>query len=632
MTFSPNVGDTLKLANGATYRFAEHPAARGFVHSQDGRRAMVYRLTVASTTSDKIEQVALKVYKSQFKEVNPSFVVDRFRTLSTLPGMHACDQHVISERNCPDVVREFSELANAVQMPWVVGVTWQELLMQNKKVSAEFALALATNLVKTLASLEQAGIAHCDLSGANVLVDVNDARVALVDFDDMFAADLKRPAMVPAGSDGYAHFTVKDGYWAQNADRFSGAIMLAEMLTLCSPVVRTHLKIGADTLFTTSELHTDSEAFRLVKGELTSFWGEPIAQLFSSAWASQSLANCPTFSVWNIAISEHTQPSIDPIATQFLSVGMHARDEGRLVDAVSCFEQAFMRSPVHVKAELSKTLSLLETAYQNVGDQANAARCRVKRLALSEVTGSGSKELENLKNAQAIAAGNVLNVPIAENAFAQSATEAPHSTTAPQQMRFSNARDYRKDGIRLLLGIGLAASLLTLVVATIADGSLKNAYVDLSKTYGQPFVEGLGSAGLGLLLGLGWAGLFSRLRKAAFLFPILLATAMGLSTAFVRQATIGMTNVDIINLIAALGSSLLAALIFVFVIRPRRAFRWFAIVFCTLDVLIFISFSALLRMHGRFEAVPTAAVWAVVIIGSCVVLGRALATADDIEV
>jgi hypothetical protein len=117
----------------------------------------------------------------------------------------------------------------------------------------ETAHNLARALALTLALAEANGLAHCDLSGSNVLLpdlhvigqEMPDLRLAasghpveLVDLDGMYAPGLDRPGCLASGSPGYAHKTTPRGEWGPMADRFAAAVLLAEMLAWSDAQVR----------------------------------------------------------------------------------------------------------------------------------------------------------------------------------------------------------------------------------------------------------------------------------------------------------------------------------------------------------------------------------------------------------
>lgn len=113
---------------------------------------------------------------------------------------------------------------------------------------------------------------------------------------------MDRPDALLAGSAGYAaHRIVNSGLWSSYADRFAGAVILAEMLGFSDPEIvnRTY----GESFFDQRELQTSSERYRKLQQSLESRFGSKIAELFGRAWHSQDLSSCPTFGEWLVAIS-----------------------------------------------------------------------------------------------------------------------------------------------------------------------------------------------------------------------------------------------------------------------------------------------------------------------------------------
>ena len=64
------------------------------------------------------------------------------------------------------------------------------------------------------------------------------AAVELVDVEQMYSPKMDRPDVLLAGSPGYAaHRTVHSGLWSSYADRFAGAVIIAEMLGWSDPAI-----------------------------------------------------------------------------------------------------------------------------------------------------------------------------------------------------------------------------------------------------------------------------------------------------------------------------------------------------------------------------------------------------------
>lgn len=298
MAFRPKVGDHIQIGQDG-YTFSEHPAAPGMLYGQSGRRATVFQLQ-----SRKNRLKALKVFTLAFRSSQIETQAAQIARFAALPGLAACRRQVLSPAQNADLLSAHPDLRYAVLMPWMQGTTWQEWLLKKQPLSADQSHALAANLVKVLAVMEKNGIAHCDLSSPNVMIHLgpngaaSDSQInlELIDLEDLYAPDLAQPEKLPAGSAGYSHHTVKSGVWSRQADRFAGAVLLAEMLGWSDERVRA-AAVG-EQYFDLDELQQDCPRQAALSAALAVRWGAETAGLFQRAWQSDTLCDCPAFAEW----------------------------------------------------------------------------------------------------------------------------------------------------------------------------------------------------------------------------------------------------------------------------------------------------------------------------------------------
>jgi serine/threonine protein kinase len=176
VTIRPNVQDELIIA-GTIYRVAEHPAAPGFPYGQEGRAGIVYQLlsltsypAPAGREVGSEGRVALKVFKPRFR--TPALVAqaEKLAALADLPGLRATQRTVLTPTHHAALLQQHPDLIYAVLMPWIEGPTWQEVLLAKRPLDPRQVLTLARELAEVLTHMEQRAIAHCDLSGPNVLL------------------------------------------------------------------------------------------------------------------------------------------------------------------------------------------------------------------------------------------------------------------------------------------------------------------------------------------------------------------------------------------------------------------------------------------------------------------------------
>jgi len=307
MPFDPLPGQTLAIEK-ATYQIAEHPAAPGIAYGQEGRAAVVYKLETAH------QSYALKVFKSRFRLPTLASLADQLSPFASLPGLSVCRRIVLTPQRHGTLLRENPDLTYSVLMPWIEGPTWLQIVQDRREITQEQSLFLARSFAEILANLEQQGVAHCDLSAANLilpmLADQDQPNafspVELVDIEQLFASDLKRPAAIPSGSEGYAHLSVHQGVWEEKADRFAGAVLLAEFLGWSDQKVRE--AAWGESYFAPQEMQRSCTRFDLLHQSLAKNWGNGVAQLFINAWNSELLADCPTFGEWMVAIPDAPLP------------------------------------------------------------------------------------------------------------------------------------------------------------------------------------------------------------------------------------------------------------------------------------------------------------------------------------
>jgi hypothetical protein len=325
MSFRPNVHDELTI-DGVTYRIAEHPAAPGIPYGQEGRAGIVYQLLPSPTGRGAGGEgaMALKVFRARFR--TPALVsqAEKLAAFADLPGLTVCRRTVLTPTRHADLLRREPDLTYAVLMPWIEGPTWTEVMLEKRPLTPQQALDLARAFADILSRMEQNGIAHCDLSGPNVLLPMLAGQTAdrrpqtayrppsaveLVDVEGLYAPGLPRPEALPSGSSGYAHRTAREGLWGPTADRFAGAVLLAEMLGWCDPQVVQ--AAWGESYFDPQEMQQDTPRYRTLMAALERRWGSNVARLFERAWRSDSLLDCPTFGEWLVALPEH------PVAQAF---------------------------------------------------------------------------------------------------------------------------------------------------------------------------------------------------------------------------------------------------------------------------------------------------------------------------
>ena len=142
---------------------AAHPAAPEMPYGQEGRQTTVYQLAADGQIR------ALKVFKARYRVSALASLADGLMAFADLPGLAVCRRIVRTARRHTTLLCQYPDLTYAVLMPWIAGPTWMETPLGRQSTPPEDSLALAHALAEMLAALEERGVAHCDLSGPNLL-------------------------------------------------------------------------------------------------------------------------------------------------------------------------------------------------------------------------------------------------------------------------------------------------------------------------------------------------------------------------------------------------------------------------------------------------------------------------------
>ncbi|MCR8962807.1 WG repeat-containing protein [Brevibacillus halotolerans] len=308
MVFQPRVEEELHLHN-ATYTIGEHPVAPHVPYGQEGRQGIVYQMIPRKEADSKWK--ALKVFRQQYKDPKQVYLSEQIRDFASLPGLSVCDRVILTPQKHGELLSQHRDLMYAVVMPWIEGPTWMDIIIDKRALSRADSLTTARSLAKVLSTMEQQGLAHCDLSGPNLILpglvrdQVEDgfSYVELVDVEQLYGPRLERPDVLFAASPGYSlPQTSPLGLWSKYADRFSGAILLAEILGWYDETVRE--AAWGESYFHPEEIPHSTKRYPLLIDSIRNYWGAEIASLLDRAWQSKELNECPTFGEWLLALMD----------------------------------------------------------------------------------------------------------------------------------------------------------------------------------------------------------------------------------------------------------------------------------------------------------------------------------------
>src|SRR5574341_53515 len=293
--FNPGPNETLTIGS-RRFIVKPHPAVPTFAFGQEGRKAFVFQVSGPDG-----ELYALKKFKQAYRVPELKDVCDELAQFAAMPGLEVCRRECLVFGEHDDTLSVYPDLEYAVLMPWITGFTWYDIIVSQKVLRREHAVLFANSTAQVLRDLEEAGLAHCDIAGPTVIINDSLGSAHLIDIEDLYAPGFYQPAAVPAGTEGYAHRTASEGLWRPSADRFAGAVMIAEMLAWHSPEIRK--ASDEEHYFGADEMQQDSGRYRLLHDTLASF-GTDIASLFEQAWFSETLEDCPALFMWYEQINE----------------------------------------------------------------------------------------------------------------------------------------------------------------------------------------------------------------------------------------------------------------------------------------------------------------------------------------
>lgn len=313
--FNPQPHDRLTIG-GLPYQVMPHPAVPSFAFGQEGRKAFVFQLSGGPDQG----LYALKKFKEAFRLPELVEINNKLARFAGWPGLEVCNRECLHNGRHADILDEHPDLEFAVLMPWIGGSTWYDMVIGMTPISRLEAMAYANAAAQVLAALEEAGLAHCDISAANVIINPNTNRAHLIDVEDLYAPGFTAPAAKPAGTDGYAHDTVKGGYWGPDADRFSGAVIISEMAAWHVPEIRKQAE--DEHYFAPEEMQDDSPRYQLMKRVLAGI-SPKMAELFDEAWFSPTLADAPPMKAWQEVISEaYQRENVARVAPEWRSLSI----------------------------------------------------------------------------------------------------------------------------------------------------------------------------------------------------------------------------------------------------------------------------------------------------------------------
>jgi serine/threonine protein kinase len=353
MPFRPAVYEELVI-NGTTYSVAPHPQSPNYPFAQEGGRATVYRLDSPHASR------ALKVFKQLYRTSQVGTTASRLSQYATLTGLGVCNREVLAPTSDGTPPLNEPDLEWSVLMPWVEGSTWYDILIETDERKRNIDLMTMRTVVQKflniLLEMELNAVTHCDLSPGNILVRFWPPEVDLIDVEEICAAGVPMPEILPKGTPGYTHRSASDGLWHPYADRFAGAILLCEMICWSDEHFREH--VHGDSFFDPDELQEDTPRYQVMYRTLTQLGGLGLAKLFEQCWFAQNLSDTPAFWEWARGMQEYFKKvvSIQPPIKEKLQAQLNHT----LQEIKTRLHQPDTKKDVHARAAYQRVQQRLE--------------------------------------------------------------------------------------------------------------------------------------------------------------------------------------------------------------------------------------------------------------------------------
>ena len=241
MSFEPMPGLKINL-DGETVEFVALEAsgpASVFVYAEAGKEGTVYKVLKNK------KQYALKVFYPQYQDKRLIKNTERLSQYKTMKGLRVAERTLINRKTHPNLVGEIPELNYSILMPWIQGTIWGNLMESEHPLQSKNYFRIAKILMEIVCNMENQGLAHCDLSNNNFIIDPTLSSIELIDIENMFAPDMPRPVPdISYGAIGYrTKWIAENGLWGSTSDRFASAILCSEIMTWHNKEIRDN-KVG----------------------------------------------------------------------------------------------------------------------------------------------------------------------------------------------------------------------------------------------------------------------------------------------------------------------------------------------------------------------------------------------------
>jgi hypothetical protein len=346
--FNPGPNETLMIG-GYQYTVKPHPSVPAFAFGQEGRKAFVYQ--VGGGPDGQL--YALKKFKPVYRVDGLTEVNDSLARFAQWRGLEVCARVCLQPGPHSDALSVYPDLEYAVLMPWISGSTWYDIVISETPLTRLEAITFANATAQVLASLEEAGLAHCDIAAPNIIINANTGRAHLIDVEDLYSPGFAPPSAQPAGTEGYAHLTAYEGLWKATGDRFAGAVLMAEMAGWHDPRIRK--QSDEEHYFGGNEMQQDVPRYHLMHDVLSELHPS-LGDLFETAWFSPLLDDCPPLKEWGEVLNEvYHRESLAKVVSGWQPIGMpgaaQAEQDARPITAPPAAPHGEVEAPAPPKVK-----------------------------------------------------------------------------------------------------------------------------------------------------------------------------------------------------------------------------------------------------------------------------------------
>ncbi len=214
-------------------------------------------------------------------------------------------------------------IEGTILMPRVRASSWSDFLGELRDGATDADLpariSIAEDLCRKVAALEEARLAHRDLSATNVMIDGRHA-IHFIDWDSLFAPSLRMPSNTPFGTPGYTAPYMREAdddpaaSWMAGADRFALAVLVLETFA----AQRGCAFAGDGCLLEQYEIHARSGATLDAAVAAAGARASHVVALFEKALAAKAPRECPGPREWFRAL-HRSRPRVSRVPTRPLA-------------------------------------------------------------------------------------------------------------------------------------------------------------------------------------------------------------------------------------------------------------------------------------------------------------------------